>query len=123
MKRVIRAVSVMLIVAVLFALTGCFGEQKKVPEVELSDLYGTWKYEVSDTIYTIYTFTDAMRYTKKESGNSGAVNSMGKYELNGNQLTIIPSEGIKSTVHEITEFDGSRMVWGNPPITAEYIKE
>ena len=111
---------------VLFAVTavsaGCFGETAQPPEVALDDLIGTWTYTKDGSGYVEVSFKKNMRYTKRDTTGGTGENSMGEFELDGNKVTLIPSEGTNKTVHEITAFDGDTMVWGSDSFAREYKK-
>ncbi len=126
MKKFLRIIAMALaLFAVLGALSGCDlfgGNETPPPEVDLDDLVGTWVSE-RDGGTIRYTFTKDMRYTKDESGPSvSASTSIGTYTLEDNILVTKSNLGGERT-HEISEFDGERMVWGKGAVTTEYIKQ
>ena len=123
MNKFVRTIAVRSLSAVLLVcVTGCFGPAAPPPDVPLEDIIGTWVCEKEGSTIT-YTFTKDMKYTKNESGAStSASTSLGTYTLEGNILTTNSNLG-GSRTHEISEFEGTRMVWGNGSITAEYIKQ
>ena len=118
-RRIIFAAMFITLLAALFTFAGCFGEEAPPPEVKIEQLYGTWTHTNDKGEETTYTFYDNQKYTKSERD----VNTRGTYVLEGNILKITPSEGLKTTEHEITEFYGTKMVWGKWSVTAEYIKQ
>ena len=116
-------IAAVVLITALFMFTGCTGEQTPPPEVKIEDLYGKWSYTKDDGGYISVSFHENMRYTMTDALRGGAVNSMGDYTLDGNKITMKPSEGTKSTVHEITSFGDGKMVWGSGSTAREYKKE
>lgn len=127
MKRsLLKIILAMLLVFAVFMAAGCdlFGEETPPPEVALEDLVGSWKGTTESGNVKKYNFTKDMKYTLNESKGGGDIFSSGTFTLEGNILTLTPFETMaKPTVHEISEFETDRMVWGKGSVTVEYTRE
>ena len=121
-KRILGITVLFMLLFTLFALAGCFGSSDPPPEVKLEDLLGTWIYS-SDSGTVTVSFHENMRYTLRDTLSGFGTNSMGDFSLDGNKITMTPSEGTEKKVHEITAFDGDTMVWGSGSFAREYKKQ
>ena len=124
MKRILSILAAAAVMSLmLITFSGCFGSSDPPPEVKIEDLYGIWTYTKEGSGIVTVTFHENNRYTLKDTLKGTASNSMGDYSLDGNKITLTPSEGTDKSVHEITAFDGDTMVWGSGSFSREYKKE
>lgn len=123
-KYLITAVSLFLLCAMVFSITGCelFQQEEPAPDITLKQVLGTWTREVERTTgsYTeTYTFTDNMKFTKV--GQTGP--SQGTFSIEGNTLTLKTTMAKNPTEHIVRFYDDDNtMKWGSGSVTAEFTR-
>ncbi len=119
MKRtILRLTAIILTLAAVFALSGCFGEEKEpLPDIVLEDLYGTWT-RVSSSVSEKYTFSENMKYSRVRDGDY----SNGTYSVSGSILTLKPDAVENPTDHTV-EIKGDTMIWGYSSIKSEFKRQ
>ena len=118
MKRsILKFTAIIMTFAMIFALVGCSGKEEPLPDIVLSELYGTWKRN-SNAGEEKYTFSKNMNYTKSIAG----VFSKGTYSVSGSTLTLTPAEIEKPSEHTV-QIKGNTMIWGTGSVQIEYKKQ
>ncbi len=115
-KTVLRLTAVILTIAALFALAGCFGEQQKRPDIKLSDLYGTWE-RVNSKVSEKFNFKENMSYTRVKDGDF----TRGTYSVEGYKILLKP-DAVEQPSEHVAEMKGDTMIWGDISIKVEYKK-
>ena len=121
-KRIFAIVSVLIMCAVIFCVSGCsiFGEEEPpAPDIRLDQILGSWTRDSSLGKETD-SCSKAMNFTK----NTGSVVTMGKFSIEGNTLKLEFSEKGNTKEH-VVRFSGDKneiMTWGWGSTKFEFTK-
>ena len=122
MKRKLSVIiSVFMIISMIAFAGGCSlfgGEETPAPDIELSDLIGTWTRE-TDQGTESYAFKEDMTCVH----NSYKGSSLGEYSISGNELTEVYRETHTNRTHFVRfSEDKNTMYWGSGSTMTEYTR-